>query len=229
MLRPIRGCTSRNLALSALEVLSNMRRSRRLEHNGLSRRNRTSRRERGESTMRRVLDAPLWGGLMPTISDPPDGSCLRHRGLAAPGVRATPRTDSFVERMNSPLPEPAMPSVPSALSFSASPLDTSPRIAKVAALDQNTAQARSSVGEHYLDTVGVGGSIPPVPTRTLQGSHPSPFARSATASARHAGRGLESQGAECYPAPSLSQLDLSFVKLAPAAAGGLCAECRTRE
>ena len=25
-------------------------------------------------------------------------------------------------------------------------------------------QARSSVGEHYLDTVGVGGSIPPVPT-----------------------------------------------------------------
>ncbi|SVB44004.1 uncharacterized protein METZ01_LOCUS196858, partial [marine metagenome] len=25
-------------------------------------------------------------------------------------------------------------------------------------------QARSSVGEHYLDTVGVGGSIPPAPT-----------------------------------------------------------------
>ena len=25
-------------------------------------------------------------------------------------------------------------------------------------------QARSSVGEHYLDMVGVGGSIPPVPT-----------------------------------------------------------------
>ncbi len=25
-------------------------------------------------------------------------------------------------------------------------------------------QARSSVGEHYLDAVGVGGSIPPVPT-----------------------------------------------------------------
>ena len=45
-----------------------------------------------------------------------------------------------------------------------SPLDSSPRIAKVAALDQNTAQACSSVGEHYLDTVGVGGSIPPMPT-----------------------------------------------------------------
>ena len=26
-------------------------------------------------------------------------------------------------------------------------------------------QARSSVGEHYLDTVGVGGSIPPAPTK----------------------------------------------------------------
>ena len=28
-------------------------------------------------------------------------------------------------------------------------------------------QARSSVGEHYLDTVGVGGSIPPAPTNVL--------------------------------------------------------------
>ena len=28
-------------------------------------------------------------------------------------------------------------------------------------------QARSSVGEHYLDTVGVGGSIPPAPTNNL--------------------------------------------------------------
>ena len=26
-------------------------------------------------------------------------------------------------------------------------------------------KARSSVGEHYLDAVGVGGSIPPVPTK----------------------------------------------------------------
>jgi hypothetical protein len=42
-------------------------------------------------------------------------------------------------------------------------LDRVVEIAKVAALDNN-AQARSSVGEHYLDTVGVGGSIPPVPT-----------------------------------------------------------------
>ena len=29
-------------------------------------------------------------------------------------------------------------------------------------------QARSSVGEHYLDTVGVGGSIPPAPTKRLK-------------------------------------------------------------
>ena len=29
----------------------------------------------------------------------------------------------------------------------------------------NIMQARSSVGEHYLDTVGVGGSIPPAPTK----------------------------------------------------------------
>jgi hypothetical protein len=29
-----------------------------------------------------------------------------------------------------------------------------------------TTQARSSVGEHYLDTVGVSGSIPLVPTKT---------------------------------------------------------------
>ena len=28
-------------------------------------------------------------------------------------------------------------------------------------------QARSSVGERYLDTVEVGGSIPPVPTITM--------------------------------------------------------------
>ena len=46
-------------------------------------------------------------------------------------------------------------------------LDTGAWIAKVAALDINNAQARSSVGEHYLDTVGVGGSIPPVPTSPL--------------------------------------------------------------
>src|SRR5690606_8554027 len=32
---------------------------------------------------------------------------------------------------------------------------------------QKASQARSSVGEHYLDTVGVGGSIPPVPTKEL--------------------------------------------------------------
>lgn len=35
----------------------------------------------------------------------------------------------------------------------------------VAALDINNAQACSSVEEHYLDTVGVGGSIPPMPTK----------------------------------------------------------------
>ncbi len=54
-------------------------------------------------------------------------------------------------------------------------LDTGFRIAKVAALDQKNAQARSSVVEHYLDTVGVGGSIPPVPTRTLGDSFPKVF------------------------------------------------------
>jgi hypothetical protein len=32
----------------------------------------------------------------------------------------------------------------------------------------SAAQARSSVEEHYLDTVGVGGSIPPVPTTSAQ-------------------------------------------------------------
>ena len=48
--------------------------------------------------------------------------------------------------------------------FGDSILDTRIRIAKVAALDKNTAQACSSVVEHYLDTVGVGGSIPPMPT-----------------------------------------------------------------
>ena len=30
-----------------------------------------------------------------------------------------------------------------------------------------TIQARSSVGEHYLDTVGVVGSIPTVPTKSF--------------------------------------------------------------
>ena len=33
---------------------------------------------------------------------------------------------------------------------------------------ESVAQARSSVEEHYLDTVGVGGSIPPVPTTSAQ-------------------------------------------------------------
>ena len=39
-----------------------------------------------------------------------------------------------------------------------------PRFAFIVAL-HHIVEARSSVGEHYLDTVGVGGSIPPVPTR----------------------------------------------------------------
>jgi hypothetical protein len=34
----------------------------------------------------------------------------------------------------------------------------------IAKLGRQESQARSSVEEHYLDTVGVGGSIPPVPT-----------------------------------------------------------------
>ena len=61
--------------------------------------------------------------------------------------------------------------------FTHSILDTRMRIAKVAALDNNSAQACSSVGEHHLDTVGVGGSIPPMPTiknRTLRGSCSTP-------------------------------------------------------
>ena len=95
------------------------------------------------------------------------------------------------------------------------PLDTSPRIAKVAGLDKNNAQACSSVGEHYLDTVGVGGSIPPMPTDLSS-------------------RGLERQGAECYPALPLTQQthsSLSFSKFALAAqcGCGLRSECRARE
>jgi hypothetical protein len=43
-------------------------------------------------------------------------------------------------------------------------LDTTVAVANVARLNQTELQARSSVVEHYLDTVGVGGSIPPVPT-----------------------------------------------------------------
>ena len=39
-------------------------------------------------------------------------------------------------------------------------------------LERNESQARSSVEEHYLDTVGVGGSIPPVPTTTLPPQSP---------------------------------------------------------
>ena len=69
------------------------------------------------------------------------------------------------------------------------------RIAKVAALDNNSAQACSSVGEHHLDTVGVGGSIPPMPTikkRTLGGSFSTPAiercrAKPASAHAKKAG------------------------------------------
>jgi hypothetical protein len=55
----------------------------------------------------------------------------------------------------------------------------------VAALDINNAQACSSVEEHYLDTVGVGGSIPPMPTKL-----------SSKNGARLAAR--------CYPAQPLS-------------------------
>jgi hypothetical protein len=40
--------------------------------------------------------------------------------------------------------------------------------------DSNEGQARSSVVEHYLDTVGVGGSIPPVPTPRGPESAPLP-------------------------------------------------------
>jgi hypothetical protein len=36
-------------------------------------------------------------------------------------------------------------------------------------MKNNTIQARSSGGEHYLDTVGVPGSNPGVPTRNFQG------------------------------------------------------------
>ncbi len=52
-------------------------------------------------------------------------------------------------------------------------LDYSVAVANVARLNQTDLQARSSVGEHYLDTVGVGGSIPPVPTIPVRGSAPS--------------------------------------------------------
>jgi hypothetical protein len=86
-----------------------------------------------------------------------------------------------------------------------SPLDSSPWIAKVAALDKNTTQACSSVGEHYLDTVGVGGSIPPMPTN--------PWSR---------------PGARCYRAEPLRSLALSSPKSARAAGNGPRSECRIR-
>ena len=84
--------------------------------------------------------------------------------------------------------------------FDDSFLDTGLRIAKVAALDQTNAQARSSVGEHYLDTVGVGGSIPPVPTSFHRES-----------------RAIRTPG--CYPAQSLTEPSPFILQFAPGAAG----------
>ena len=121
------------------------------------------------------------------------------------------------------------------------PLDTWARLAKVAALDNDTAQACSSVGEHYLDTVGVGGSIPPMPTNRV-GSRPASLAAHLRgrgpsqgshldAAERGNGKSRALLGLECYPAQPLSLSALSLVKLAPPAMGSVCvrSECHTRE
>jgi hypothetical protein len=97
-----------------------------------------------------------------------------------------------------------------------SPLDTAFRIAKVAALDKNTVQACSSVGEHYLDTVGVGGSIPPMPTNFSPASG-------------HEGESRALTGLGCYPAQPLDELALSILRFASAAARGMRSECPIRE
>ena len=81
------------------------------------------------------------------------------------------------------------------------------------------AQARSSVEEHYLDTVGVGGSIPPVPTTTLR---PGRAIRFALASVR-AGSGTPAPiagiVAEMGRAPQMPSARMRAFETAPRALG----------